>query len=82
MPKEKLDAAYVELDHALRREQRAQQLLKEQGEQLQELGSRVDLHTSADIQNQASLTDAVQVGGNLSRVDGCWGGGGAMCKVD
>ena len=34
VPREKLDQAYLELDHALRREQRAQQLLKEQGEQL------------------------------------------------
>ena len=61
VPREKLDQAYLELDHALRREQRAQQLLKEQGEQLNELGSKVDFHTSAEMQKDATLTDAVQV---------------------
>ena len=61
VPREKLDQAYLELDHALRREQRAQQLLKEQSEQLNELGSKVDFHTSAEMQKDATLTDAVQV---------------------
>ena len=61
VPREKLDQAYLELDHALRREQRAQQLLKEQGEQLNELGSKVDFHASAEMQKDATLTDAVQV---------------------
>ena len=61
MPREKLDQAYLELDHALRREQRAQQLLKEQSEQLNELGSKVDFQASAEMAKDATLTDAVQV---------------------
>ena len=61
VPREKLDQVCVELDHALRREQRAQELLREQSQQLNDLGTRVDLHTTIEHEKDASLTDAVQV---------------------
>ena len=61
VPREQLDQVCTELDHALRREQRAQELLREQSHQLNDLGSKVDLHTTIDLEKDASLTDAVQV---------------------
>ena len=60
-PRDKLESVCRELDHALRREQRAQQLLREQSQQLNDLGLKVDLHTTQTLEKEATLTDAVQV---------------------
>ncbi len=61
VPRDKLESVCRELDHALRREQRAQQLLREQSQQLNDLGLKVDLHTTQTLEKEATLTDAVQV---------------------
>ncbi len=63
----------LELDRALHREERAQELLKQQNEQLNDLGFQVDLHTSLEAEKDICLTDTAQVCQKVvSVVTRCW----------
>ncbi|XP_005092062.1 coiled-coil domain-containing protein 171 isoform X2 [Aplysia californica] len=54
----KFERVCVELSSALRREQKAQQLLQEQSQQLSELTSRLDLCASEGVHKQSNLVQA------------------------
>lgn len=58
---EKFESVCHELNNALRREQQAQQLLIEQGRQLEEVSMRLDLYTSEGMEKEQTLTEAVHV---------------------
>ncbi len=58
MTREQYQQACAELDAALRREVRAQTLLREQNAQLRDLGN---LNTSLETEKDERLTDTVQV---------------------
>ncbi|XP_060080102.1 coiled-coil domain-containing protein 171-like [Ylistrum balloti] len=57
---DKFESVCLELNNALRREQQAQQLLLEQGRQLEELTLRLDLYTTEGMEKEQILTSAVQ----------------------
>ena len=59
--KEKFDSICQELSKALSREQQAQELLNEQSSQLEELGMRLNLYTTEEIEKDATITEAVKV---------------------
>lgn len=56
---EKFESVCHELNNALRREQQAQQLLIEQGRQLEEITIRLDLYTTEGMEKEQTLTEAV-----------------------
>lgn len=56
---EKFESVCHELNNALRREQQAQQLLIEQGRQLEEITMRLDLYTTEGMEKEQTLTEAV-----------------------
>ncbi|XP_071794777.1 coiled-coil domain-containing protein 171-like isoform X1 [Asterias amurensis] len=58
--KEKFDSICQELSKALSREQQAQELLNEQSSQLEELGMRLNLYTTEEIEKDATITEAVK----------------------
>ena len=58
---EKFESVCHELNNALRREQQAQQLLIEQGRQLEEITMRLDLYTTEGMEKEQTLTEAVHV---------------------
>ena len=57
----KFERVCIELSSALRREQKAQQLLQEQSQQLTELTTRLDLCASEGLQKQSSLLQTQEV---------------------
>jgi len=58
---DKFESVCLELNNALRREQQAQQLLIEQGRQLEELTLRLDLYTTEGMEKEHTLSEAVYV---------------------
>lgn len=58
---DKFESVCHELNNALRREQQAQQLLIEQGRQLEEVTMRLDLYTTEGMEKEQTLTEAVHV---------------------
>ncbi|CAC5379399.1 unnamed protein product [Mytilus coruscus] len=56
---DKFESVCHELNNALRREQQAQQLLIEQGRQLEEVTMRLDLYTTEGMEKEQTLTEAV-----------------------
>ena len=59
--KEKFDSICQELSKALSREQQAQELLNEQSSQLEELGMRLNIYTTDELEKDATITEAVKV---------------------
>ena len=59
--KEKFDSVCQELSKALSREQQAQGLLNEQSRQLEELGVRLNMYTTEELEKDATVTGAVKV---------------------
>jgi hypothetical protein len=51
----------IELNNALRREEQAQNLLQEQGRQLEELSARMDIFSSEGMEKEQTLSEAIQV---------------------
>ncbi|XP_039614138.1 coiled-coil domain-containing protein 171-like [Polypterus senegalus] len=60
IPRDKFENICTELDNALQREQQAQQLLREQAEQLDELGQRLEQHTGEEAEKDHTLSEAVK----------------------
>ncbi|XP_022102941.1 coiled-coil domain-containing protein 171-like isoform X2 [Acanthaster planci] len=58
--KEKFDSVCQELSKALSREQQAQELLNEQSRQLEELGMRLNMYTTEELEKDATITEAVK----------------------
>ncbi|XP_077989026.1 coiled-coil domain-containing protein 171-like isoform X2 [Glandiceps talaboti] len=63
VPVERFDSICQELNNALQREQQAQELLKEQSNQLEELSMRLNVNTSEELERNATISEAVK---NLS----------------
>ncbi len=61
VPRERFDGVCHELEGALMREQQAQNLLNEQGQQLEQMGGQLHLQLSEDNKNQHTLGEAVHV---------------------
>jgi len=61
VPLEKFENVCVELNSALRREEQAQQLLQEQGRQLEELSTRMDVFSTEGMEKEQTLSEAIQV---------------------
>ncbi|XP_038072561.1 coiled-coil domain-containing protein 171-like isoform X2 [Patiria miniata] len=58
--REKFDSVCQELSKALSREQQAQDLLNEQSRQLEELGMRLNMYTTEELEKDATITEAVK----------------------
>ena len=61
VPRERFDGVCQELQSALKREQHAQDLLSEQEQQLEQMGSQLHAQLSEDNKNQHTLGEAVHV---------------------
>ena len=61
VPIEKFESVCIELNNALRREEQAQQLLLEQGKQLEDLSSRMEIFSSEGMEKEQTLSEAIQV---------------------
>ena len=61
IPVARFENVCEELNHALKREQQAQALLNEQTTQMQEMGARLDLHSTQGEERDATLGEAVKV---------------------
>ena len=61
--RQKFDSVCQELGKALSRERQAQELLNEQSRQLEELGMRLNLYTTEELEKDVTITEAVKVGG-------------------
>jgi len=59
--REKYDTVCQELQSAMLREQRAQELLHEQSEQLKQIGGRLDSQMYHGTEKEKTINDAVQV---------------------
>ncbi|KAG2466862.1 CC171 protein, partial [Polypterus senegalus] len=70
IPRDKFENICTELDNALQREQQAQQLLREQAEQLDELGQRLEQHTGEEAEKDHTLSEAVKA--NKLLIDCKW----------
>ncbi|XP_025929372.1 coiled-coil domain-containing protein 171 isoform X10 [Apteryx rowi] len=57
---ERFESACEELNHALHREHRAQMLLNEQAQQLQELNNKLELHSSEEADKNQILSETVK----------------------
>ena len=62
VPREQFDSVCRELEQALSRERRAQDLLREQGRQVTVLSERHDKQALTGNQQSHELADALQVG--------------------
>ncbi|XP_060566572.1 coiled-coil domain-containing protein 171-like [Ruditapes philippinarum] len=60
VPIEKFESVCIELNNALRREEQAQNLLQEQGRQLEELSARMDIFSSEGMEKEQTLSEAIQ----------------------
>ncbi|KAL4227318.1 hypothetical protein ACF0H5_012763 [Mactra antiquata] len=60
IPIEKFESVCIELNNALKREEQAQNLLQEQGRQLEELSSRMDIFSSEGMEKEQTLSEAIQ----------------------
>ncbi|XP_025929371.1 coiled-coil domain-containing protein 171 isoform X9 [Apteryx rowi] len=58
---ERFESACEELNHALHREHRAQMLLNEQAQQLQELNNKLELHSSEEADKNQILSETVKL---------------------
>jgi len=62
---EKFESVCEELSSALKREETAQQLLVEQGRQVDEMATRLDAFSYEGREKEHTLSEAIQVGRHL-----------------
>ena len=60
IPVSRFEHVCEELNNALKREQQAQALLNEQTTQMQEMGARLDLHSTQGEEKDATLGEAIK----------------------
>lgn len=62
VPVTRFESVCEELNNALKREQQAQALLHEQTTQMQEIGARLEMHSTQGEEKDATLEQAIRVG--------------------
>ena len=60
IPVSRFEHVCEELNNALKREQQAQALLNEQTTQMQEMGARLNLHSTQGEEKDATLGEAIK----------------------